>query len=101
MTSLCRAGDAWRRPYSNLKKCAMLELFRRGGSYMSSGESLPCISSPEEFAEMVKAALKSHGEERALRYEAVRFALIVENESGEPQQLFGLAAMFDEYNTAP
>lgn len=67
---------------------------------MSSGESLPCISSPEEFAEMVKAALKSRGEERSLRFEAVRFALIVENESGEPQQLFGLAAMFDEYNTA-
>ncbi len=40
-------------------------------------------------------------EERLLRYEAVRFALIVENENGEPQQLFGLAAMFDEYNTAP
>ena len=68
---------------------------------MSSGENLPCISSPEEFAEMVKAALKNRGEERLLRYEAVRFALIVENENGEPQQLFGLAAMFDEYNTAP
>lgn len=68
---------------------------------MSTGENLPCISSPEEFAEMVKAALKSRGEERFLRYESVRFALIVENESGEPQQLFGLAAMFDEYNTAP
>ncbi|MBA3993579.1 MAG: hypothetical protein C0469_08635 [Cyanobacteria bacterium DS2.3.42] len=68
---------------------------------MSLGENLPCISSPEEFAEMVKAALKSRGEERLLRFEAVRFALIVENESGEPQQLFGLAAMFDEYNTAP
>lgn len=68
---------------------------------MSTGENLPCISSPEEFAAMVKAALESRGEERLLRYEAVRFALIVENESGEPQQLFGLAAMFDEYNTAP
>lgn len=68
---------------------------------MSSGENLPCISSPEEFAEMVKAALKCRGEERLLRYEAVRFALSVENENGEPQQLMGLAAMFDEYNTAP
>ncbi|HIA50640.1 MAG TPA: hypothetical protein EYN91_00890 [Candidatus Melainabacteria bacterium] len=67
---------------------------------MSSGENLPCISSPEDFAEMVKAALQSRGEDRTLRYEPVRFALIVENESGEPQQLFGLAAMFDEYNTA-
>lgn len=67
---------------------------------MSSGENLPCISSPEEFAEMVKTALKTRGEARTLRYEPVRFALIVENESGEPQQLFGLAAMFDEYNTA-
>lgn len=68
---------------------------------MSSGDNLPCISSPEEFADMVKSQLKSRGEDRSLRYEAVRFALIVENEKGEPQQLFGLAAMFDEYNTAP
>jgi len=67
---------------------------------MSLGENLPFISSPEEFAEMVTAALISRGEKRSLRYEPTRFALIVENESGEPQQLFGLAAMFDEYNTA-
>lgn len=79
----------------------MLEQWCRGSWFMISGENLPCISSPDEFAEMVKAALKSRGEERTLRFDTVRFALIVENENGEPQQLFGLAAMFDEYNTAP
>lgn len=68
---------------------------------MSSGENLPCISSPEEFAVMVQSALIARGETRTLRFESARFALIVENETGEPEQLFGLAAMFDEYNTAP
>lgn len=68
---------------------------------MTLGDFFPTIANPEEFAEMVKSELTKRGETRILNYDEPRFALIVVNESGEPEQMFGLNAMFDEFNTAP
>lgn len=68
---------------------------------MTLGDFFPTMDNPEEFAELVKSELTKRGENRILKYDEPRFALIVENENGEPEQMFGLNAMFDEFNTAP
>lgn len=67
---------------------------------MSSSEEKSVKFSPDEFADFIIAKLRERGEERPLIYDKSSFAVVQQDGSGHPEQVFGLSNLFEEYTLA-